>query len=135
MNHWTGIGRATRDAEVTTTNNGNQVARFTLAIERKFKDANGEKVTDFINIVAWKGLAEVCGKYIKKGTRVAVGGELQIRSYESANKEKRFIAEIIANDIDLLSNNQSNIDQEIVPQEKQNTVKTFEPTNDADLPW
>lgn len=101
MNKWFGIGRATKDVEVSTTNNGKSVAKFTLAVDRRFKNADGEKVADFINIVAWSKLAEICGKYVKKGKQVAVIGEVQGRSYE-VNGEKKYITEIIADEIELL---------------------------------
>ena len=103
MNTWIGIGRATKDCEVSTTNNGVNVARFTIAVDRKFKDADGNKVADFINIVAWRGLADICGKFIKKGQQVAIKGELQIRSYDAQDGTKRYVTEIIADDMTLLS--------------------------------
>ena len=102
MNTWIGIGRATKDCEVSTTNNGVNVARFTIAVDRKFKDADGNKVADFINIVAWRGLADICFKYIKKGQQVAIKGELQIRSYDAQDGTKRYVTEIIADDVTLL---------------------------------
>ena len=104
MNTWIGIGRATKDCEVSTTNNGVNVARFTIAVDRKFKDADGNKVADFINIVAWRGLADICGKFIKKGQQVAIKGELQIRSYDAQDGSKRYVTEIVADDITLLGN-------------------------------
>lgn len=102
MNTWFGVGRATKDCEISTTNSGINVAKFTIAVDRKFKDAEGNKVTDFINIVAWRGLADICGKYIKKGQQVAVKGELQIRSYDAQDGTKRYVTEIIADDVTLL---------------------------------
>ena len=102
MNTWIGIGRATKDCEINTTANGLNVAKFTIAVDRKFKDADGNKVADFINIVAWRGLADICHKYIKKGQQVAVKGELQIRSYDAQDGSKRYVTEIIADDVTLL---------------------------------
>lgn len=102
MNTWFGIGRATKDCEISTTNSGINVAKFTIAVDRKFKDAEGNKVADFINIVAWRGLADVCEKYIKKGQQVAIKGELQIRSYDAQDGTKRYVTEIIADDVTLL---------------------------------
>lgn len=102
MNTWFGIGCATKDCEISTTNSGINVAKFTIAVDRKFKDADGNKVADFLNIVAWRGLADICFKYIKKGQQVAVKGELQIRSYDAQDGTKRYVTEIIADDIKLL---------------------------------
>lgn len=123
MNKWFGIGRATKDVEVSTTNNGKSVAKFTIAIDRRFKNADGEKVADFINIVAWSKLAEICGKYVKKGKQVAVIGEVQGRTYE-VNGDKKFITEIIADEIELLGGS-------VGKEEKVD----LEPVSDEDLPF
>ena len=123
MNKWFGIGRATKDVEVSTTNNGKSVAKFAIAVDRRFKNADGEKITDFINIVVWNKLAEVCSKYVKKGKQIAVSGELQGRSYE-VNGEKKFITEIIADEVEFLGNNT----------EKTDKVE-IEEVDDGDLPF
>ena len=123
MNKWFGIGRATKDAEVSTTNNGKSVAKFTIAVDRRYKNADGEKVADFINIVAWSKLAEICGKYVKKGKQVAVIGELQGRSYE-VNGEKKFITEIIADEVEFLGNNTEKTDKAEIDE-----------VDDGDLPF
>lgn len=128
MNNWIGIGRATKDCEISTTNNGINVAKFTIAVDRKFKDANGEKVTDFINIVAWRGLADICGKYIKKGQQVAIKGELQIRSYDAQDGTKRYITEIIADDMTLLGSKNSNNNDN-------NEKVALTPVDDDNLPF
>lgn len=104
MNTWIGIGRATKDCEINTTANGTNIAKFTIAVDRKFKDADGNKVTDFINIIAWRGLADICYKYVKKGQQVAIKGELQIRSYDAQDGSKRYVTEIVADDVTLLGN-------------------------------
>lgn len=90
------IGRITRDPEQKTTTNGTAVTTFTVAVDRDYKGQNGEKETDFIPVVAWRGLADICGKYFHKGNMVAVQGRLQIRTYEANDGSKRTIAEIIA---------------------------------------
>ena len=107
MNVWMGVGRATKDCEITTTANGVNVAKFTIAVDRRFKDADGNKVTDFVNIVAWRGLADICGNYVKKGSLLAVQGEMQIRNYEAQDGTKRYITEIIADNVKLLGSNKS----------------------------
>ena len=112
MNKWFGIGRATKDAEMHTTNNGKSVAKFTIAVDRRFKNADGEKKADFINVVVWSKLAEICGKYVTKGKQVGVIGELQTRSYD-ANGEKKYVDEIIAEEIELLGGNNEKV--ELVP--------------------
>lgn len=97
------IGRLTRDPEVRTTTSGSTVARFTLAVERDFAGRDGNKETDFIPIIAWRGLGELVGKYLSKGKMCAVQGQLHIRNYEDKDGNKRTIAEINANNIQFLT--------------------------------
>ena len=96
------IGRLVRDPELRYTQSGTAVATFTLAVDRGFKNANGEKVTDFIDITVWKQQAENCANYLSKGKMVAVEGSLQIRTYEK-DGQKRKIAEVVANNVQFLS--------------------------------
>jgi single-strand DNA-binding protein len=99
------IGNLTRDPELRYTPSGIAVARFTLAVNRiKRKDANegnGQDV-DFINIVAWRRLAEICGEYLKKGRPVAIEGRLQVRSYDAKTGEKRTMIEVITDNMQML---------------------------------
>lgn len=97
------IGRLTRDPEVKTTANGNTVAAFTVAVDRAFKDKNGNTETDFIPVVVWHGQAESCGRYLSKGKMVAVDGRMQIRTYEANDGSKRTIAEVVADSVRFLS--------------------------------
>lgn len=97
------IGRLTKNPELRTTQNGVAVATFTVACDRDFKNAQGEKETDFINIVVWRGLAETCGRYLAKGKMVGVDGRLQIRHYEDKDGNKRTIAEIVADNVQFLT--------------------------------
>ena len=77
------IGRLTRDPEMRYTSNGIAVTSFTLAVQRNYTNQQGEREVDFINIVAWRKLAEHCAQYLSKGRLVAVEGSLQIRKNES----------------------------------------------------
>lgn len=97
------IGRLTRDPEVRTTTSGSTVARFTLAVERDFAGRDGAKETDFIPIIAWRGIGELAGKYLSKGKMCAVQGQLHIRNYEDKNGNNRTMAEINANNIQFLT--------------------------------
>ncbi len=97
------IGRLTRDPEVRYTSSGVAVASFAIAVDRRFKNAQGERETDFINIVAWRQLAELCANYLTKGRLVGVEGRLQIRSYEAQDGTKRTVAEVVADDVNFLS--------------------------------
>ena len=97
------IGRLTRDPELRSTSNGTPVATFTVAVDRNFSNNRGEKETDFIPVVVWRGLAETCGRYLSKGKMVAVEGRLQIRTYEANDGGKRTVAEIVADNVQFLS--------------------------------
>ena len=97
------IGRLTKDPELRYTTNGTGVASFTLAVDRNFKSSNGEKETDFINIIAWRNLGERCSEYLSKGKLAAVEGRLQLRNYEGQDGMKRTVAEVVADDVRFLS--------------------------------
>ncbi|MCU0640989.1 MAG: single-stranded DNA-binding protein [Candidatus Margulisbacteria bacterium] len=94
------IGNLTKDPEVRSTTSGIPVARFTLAINR-FKKG-GEQEADFINVVAWRRLAEICGEFLKKGRPVAIEGRLQIRSFTGRDGQKRTMAEVVADNMQML---------------------------------
>lgn len=93
------MGRLTAEPELKHTNTGLAVVRFTLAVDRTFKSANGEKQADFINIVAWRQTAEFVSKYFRKGQLVAVEGSIQTGSYTDQNGNKRYTTEVIANQV------------------------------------
>lgn len=96
------IGRLTKDVEMRFTQAGKAVANFTVAVDRQFKNAEGEKETDFIPVVVWGKLAENCSNYIGKGRLVAVSGRLQIRSYENNEGQRRYVSEIVADEVEFL---------------------------------
>ncbi|MEN6414045.1 MAG: single-stranded DNA-binding protein [Veillonellales bacterium] len=95
------VGNLARDPEVRYTQTGKAVASFTIAVNR-FGGGQGQNQADFIPIVAWEKLAEVCGNNLTKGRRVLVEGRLQIRSYDAADGQKRRVAEVIAQNIEFL---------------------------------
>lgn len=96
------IGRLVADPNLRYTQSGNAVTNFTIAVDRQFSSQSGEKETDFIDIVVWRKLAEVCANHLNKGRLVAVEGRLQIRSYDDANGVKRRVAEIVADQVQFL---------------------------------
>jgi single-strand DNA-binding protein len=96
------IGRLTRDPELRYVPSGAPVASFTLAVDRPFRDQQGNRETDFIDIVAWRKLAEQVSQYMAKGRMVAVEGRLQIRSYETQDGQKRKVAEVVADGVRFL---------------------------------
>lgn len=92
------LGRMTKDPEIRRTNGGAAVTSFTLAVDRDFK-TNGEKETDFIEVVAWRNTAEFVSKYFSKGRMVIVEGRLQIRDWMDKNGNKRRTAEVVADNV------------------------------------
>lgn len=96
------IGRLTADPELRYTQSGTAVASFTLAVDRSRPNAAGDRETDFIRVIAWQKLAELCGQYLSKGRLAAVDGRLQIRSYENRDGQKVRVAEIISDTVRFL---------------------------------
>lgn len=97
------IGNITKDVELSTTASGVSVAKFTLAVQRKYANEKGEKETDFFNIIAWRTLADTCHKYLHKGSKVAVSGAVNIRSYEASDGTKKYVTEIVADEVEFLT--------------------------------
>jgi len=131
MNKCILIGNLTKDPEITTTSNGVSVCRFTLAVTRRFANSEGERDTDFISIVAWRALADNCHKFIKKGSKVAVVGNIQSRSYDATDGTKRYVTEIVAEEVEFL-NTRAQDGQ--VPERKDEVTK-LEPIDDDSLPF
>lgn len=97
------IGNLTRDPELSETNSGISVCRFGLAVNRQYSSSDGERETDFFNITAWRGTAENIARYCKKGNKVAVFGNIQMRSYEDRDGNKRTAVDIVAQDVEFLT--------------------------------
>jgi len=96
------VGNLTRDPEVTTTGTGITVCKFGIAVNRNFVNAAGEREADFFNIVAWRGLGDNCGKYLTKGSKVAISGSIRTRTYEK-DGQKHYVTEIEADDVEFLT--------------------------------
>lgn len=96
------IGNLTRDPEVSVVGSGVQVCRFGIAVNRNYTNSEGNRETDFLNITAWRNLAERCGKYLRKGNKVAISGSIQVRTFEQ-NGEKRTATDIVADDVEFLT--------------------------------
>lgn len=105
------IGRLTRDPELRYTSNGHPMAQFTVAVDRDFRNAAGERDTDFINCVAWRKLAEQVGQYCTRGRLVAVEGRLQVRSYETQDGARRRVTEVIGDRVWFLDSPKTDTDQ------------------------
>ena len=99
MNNVSLLGRVVRDIELKYTGNGTAVANFTIAVDRRFKNADGEYDTDFINIVVWRQSAEFVSEYFKKGSPIAVEGSIQTRNYENNEGRKVYVTEVVADNV------------------------------------
>ena len=134
------IGRLTRDPETRVLSSGSSVSTFTLAVDRTFKSRDGERGTDFIPILAWGQTAELCGQYLSKGRQTAVAGRIQTRSYDANDGSKRYVTEVVAEEVTFLgskndgmsrnNNNFSSPDNEFgVP------MDGFSEMDDDDMPF
>lgn len=109
MNKVVLIGRLTRDPELRYTGNNTPVASFSLAVNRNYSNQQGEREADFINIVVWRKQAENVKNYLTQGSQVAIDGRLQTRTYDDQNGQRRYITEVIADNVEFLgSRNSSN---------------------------
>lgn len=98
------IGNVVHTPEVRTTQSGVNVCKFSIAVKRKFKDAqSGDYATDFFDVQAWRQLADLCAKYLEKGKKVAVVGAMQSRDYDGKDGAKRRVWEVMADEVEFLS--------------------------------
>lgn len=138
MNTWFGIGNIVRDVELKQSQSGLAFTNFTIAINRP-ANKNGETTTDYINIASFGKQAENLAKYTHKGSKIAVQGRLQVRSYQNAEGKNVYVTEVLANNIQFLDNKSSNSEQ--AP--KQVTQDPYEAMgqqierelSENDMPW
>lgn len=102
INNTTLVGRMTKSPELRYTNSGIAVLSFTLAVERNFTNAQGERETDFINCVAWRGTAETLSKFAARGSLVGVTGSIQTRNYENNEGRTIYITEVLVDNFQML---------------------------------
>ena len=133
MNKCILIGNLTKDPELSTTTNGVAVCRFSIAVSRKYSNADGERETDFLNIVVWRNLGENCHKFLKKGSKVGVVGNIQSRSYDATDGTKRYVTEIVAEEVEFLSTRTQD-DQQSKPSANEEVAK-LQPIDDDGLPF
>jgi single-strand DNA-binding protein len=135
MNKCILVGNLTRDPEISATSNGISVCKFSIAVGRNFTNASGEKEVDFFNIVAWRGIGENCGKYLKKGSKVAIAGRIETRSYEK-DGIKRTVTDIVTDEVEFLNHvmdQQTPYNAATSPAKKRN--EDLKPVEDDDLPF
>ena len=105
------VGRLTKEPDLRYTNNGTAAASFTLAVNRSFKNANGDREADFINCVIWRKPAETLANYARKGTLLGVTGRIQTRNYENQQGQRVYVTEVVAENFQLLESKNSNSSQ------------------------
>ena len=127
------IGNLTKDPEISTTPSGVSVCNISLAVPRSFSNADGERETDFFNITVWRTLAENCHKFVKKGSKIAVVGNIRNRSYDALDGTRRYVTDIMAEQIDFLSTKSSNNTTEGKPEVEE--VAKLKPIDDDGLPF
>ena len=128
------VGNLTRDPELSETPSGVAVCKFSIAVNRPHANSDGERQTDFFNIVVWRGQGENAAKYLKKGSKVGIVGSLQNRSYEDKDGVKRSVTEVIASEVEFLSPKDSDGEAQV------STVRRERPTletvdDDGKLPF
>ena len=128
INNVTLVGRLTKDIELKYTPANQAVAQFTLAVNRTFKNANGERETDFINCVIWRQAAENLANWAKKGALIGITGRIQVRNYENQQGQRVYVTEVIADNFQMLeSRNQQQGQQQTQPQQQQAKRKSSTP--------
>lgn len=111
INNVTLVGRLTKDPDLRYTTSGTGVATFTLAVNRNFTSADGNREADFINCVIWRKSAETLANYARKGTLLGITGRIQTRSYDNQQGQKVYVTEVIADNFQLLESKNSNSGQ------------------------
>ena len=131
------IGNLTRDPELSETTSGVAFCRFAIAVNRTFVNADGTRDADFFNITVWRGQAENCGKFLKKGSKVAIVGSLQNRTYEDKEGVKRTVTDIVANEVEFLSTGARGDEFEVSQPVKKGPASgpILEPVDDEQLPF
>ena len=126
------IGRLTRDPELRYTGNNTAVATFSIAVNRNFSNAQGEREADFINIVVWRKQAENVKNYLSQGSQVAIDGRIQTRSYDGQDGQKRYVTEVVADNVEFLgTKNSSNAGSSSSKSAEPTPYDFAEPTEDS----
>lgn len=128
------IGNLGKDVDLRYTPAGVAVATFSLATSERYKDRDGKQQdkTEFINIVAWRQLAEICGKYLHKGRQVYIEGKIQTRRYDDKDGNKRYITEIVADQMQILGGGDGGNRQESRPAQRPTLGQERQPGDDYD---
>lgn len=129
------IGNLTKDPELSETSSGIAYCKFSIAVNRPFANADGDREVDFFNIVTWRGQAETCAKYLAKGKKVCIVGRIQNRSYEDKDGNKRTATDIVASEIEFLTTREEGDNTADNTADKAKKRPSLEEVNDDDLPF
>ena len=137
------VGNLTKEPEQRTTSSGIAVTSFTVAVNRRYKTQDGQQQTDFINCVAWRGTAEFVAKYFSKGSRIGVVGTIQTRTYNDQNGNKRYVTEVVADEVEFAGSKTQNQDMQKPTEQESRTadelfaedLADFQPLDDSELPF
>lgn len=143
MNQVNLTGRLSRDVELRYTQSGKAVGTGSIAVTRKFKSANGERETDFINFTMWGKTVENFANFTHKGSQVGLSGSWQVRNYENKDGQRVYVNELVADNFDLLESKSQSQNQTAQPQNSKTQQTGFNPFNgnsnteisDEDLPF
>lgn len=124
------VGRTTKEIELKYTSNDLAYANFTLAVNRNFKNQNGEREADFINIVIWRQQAENLANWAKKGTLLGITGRIQTRNYENQQGQRVYVTEVVADNFQILEKREAQANAQKPAQQE-----TFSSVDDIDLPF
>ena len=132
------VGNLCDDPEMGETASGVAYGRFSVAVNRDYTGEDGKRETDFFNVTVWRGRAENCGKYLKKGNKVAIVGSIQFRSYEDKDGIKRYVTDVVAEEVEFLTPKGSNVPTEPAGQDKYDKpaeAPKLEEIYDSQLPF
>lgn len=140
------VGRLVRDPELRTTQSGTVVASFTVACDRRYARKGEERQADFINCVAWGAAADFVCNYFEKGMRIALDGRIQVRSYDDQSGNKRYVTEVIAEDVEFAQSKNEGVGSyqapaysapqaPAAPQAPSSDIDGFIPVEEEDLPF
>lgn len=139
MNRAILVGNLTRDPELRTLSSGISVCSFTIAINRRFTNQQGEREADYIPIVVWRAQAESCAKYLHKGSKCAVSGTIQTRSYDAQDGAKRYVTEVVADEVQFIDTRQEEPQKSTPrapqPPKYEPKQQTLEEVTEDDLPF
>lgn len=127
------IGRIANDVNLSETNSGVAVCRFSIAVNRRRASEDAEQQTDFFNVTAWRGLADTISRFCRKGNKIAVTGQIQIRTYEDREGAKRTSVDVVAEEVEFLSPKSNDEARTAEEPKKKPALQAFE--DDSDIPF